>query len=37
MHPSICKWVSDQFYDGELVADTQLVARTTALQRLSIT
>jgi hypothetical protein len=27
MHPSICKWVSDQFYDGELVADGTLRER----------
>jgi hypothetical protein len=37
MHPSICKWVSDQFYDGELVADTQLVSRATSRQRLPVT
>jgi DNA polymerase III delta prime subunit len=37
MHPSICKWVSDQFYDGELVADTQLVLRATSRQRLPVT
>jgi senataxin len=37
MHPSICKWVSDQFNDGELVADAQLQSRATSRQRLPVT
>jgi superfamily I DNA and/or RNA helicase len=37
MHPSICKGVSDQFYDGELVADAQLQSRASPRQRLPVT
>jgi hypothetical protein len=37
MHPSICKWVSDQFYDGELVASTLLANRSTTRSRLRST
>jgi senataxin len=34
MHPSINKWISDSFYDGELTPDVSLLSRASALDAL---